>query len=680
MLTAEVAVTQKRGSRMNNNPEKLDYKETRKQSILELLELNKKVLYKYWIEIFICTISISLSVYHLFIAYAGSVEAHAFRSTHLAFTMVIVLLIKPLGRSTFSAPKNKWILVDLFLTSIVIAIQVYTLWDIDEFNLRAGEPTFYDIVAGTLLILILLECTRRVVGWAMVIIAVFFLLHTSFTEYFPSVLFGPPTKWHIIIDYLFIRQNGVYGIPTMVMATYIFLFILFGAILVRSGAGRFFINVALALTGDKTGGPAKASVISSCLMASVSGSCVANVVTTGSFTIPLMKRIGYKPYFAAAVEACASSGGQIMPPIMGAAAFLIAEFLRTPYLLVALASLVPALIYFFSIYVMVHFEAQRLKLPTISKENLPDLWKEIKNGGHLFISIIIIIALLVIGYTPMFASFWAIISILVLSSLRKETRMSPSQIFSALEEGARMAASVSVACATAGIIIGCVYVSGTGLKIANLVVSIADGRLWLALIVTMITSMILGMGLTTTAVYITLAALVIPALVQMGVEPIAAHLFAFYFGLLSMITPPVALASFAAAGIAGANPMRTGFHSVRLGISKYILPFVFVYAPGMLFVGTWDHITLTIIGGFVGILALTVCTEGRLYTNVNWKLRGLMAISALLFFLPGIDLCSIYITTTSFKIPQLFTHLAGWLLFGLLLLNQNKKRSARVAQ
>jgi TRAP transporter 4TM/12TM fusion protein len=309
------------------------------------------------------------------------------------------------------------------------------------------------------------------------------------------------------------------------------------------------------------------------------------------------------------------------------------------------AALFPALIYFFSIFVMVHFEARKRNLSTIPPEALPVFKKEIKRGGHLFISILIIITLLIIGYTPMFAAFWAILSIFFLSALRPETRMTARDILSALEEGARGAVAVSVACATAGIIIGCVFVSGLGLKFSNIIVTLSGGYLAIALVLTMFASLILGMGLTTTAVYITLAALVIPALVNMGVEPIAAHMFAFYFGLVSAITPPVALASFAAAGIAGSNPMQTGFHSFRLGIAKYILPFVFIYAPGMLFVGEWQQIVLSIIGGFAGIYALTVTTEGWMFERVGWLTRIVMGASAVGLFHPG-----------------LMTDLGGWIL------------------
>lgn len=657
---------------MSADTEKLEYKEQKKESILEWLVAQKRGALHYPLELAICFLSVSLSVYHLYVAYAGCLEAHAFRSTHLAFVMVLCFLLRPIGRKNWTDPKNGWFALDLFFAALVVAIQVYTLWDLDAFIFRRGDLTDMDLWVGTIMLVLLLEATRRAMGWAMVIIAGFFMIQTAFSDHFFGIFYGPPSSWFTMIDYLFMRENGIYSIPLMVMATYIFLFILFGAILVRSGAGRFFINVALALTGSKTGGPAKASVVASCLMASVSGSAVANVVTTGSFTIPLMKRIGYRPYFAGAVEACASSGGQIMPPVMGAAAFVIAEFLNVPYLQVALAGLFPALIYFFSIFVMVHFEARKRNLATIPPEELPNLKEELKRGGHLFISILVIVVLMIIGYTPMFAAFWAIISILALSFIRKETRMTPRDILSAFEEGARLAVPVSIACAAAGIIIGCVFVSGLGLKFTNVIVGVAGGQLWIALILTMFASLILGMGLTTTAVYITLAALVIPALVKMGVEPIAGHLFAFYFGLVSAITPPVALASFAAAGIAESNPMQTGVHSFRLGIAKYVLPFVFVCAPGMVFIGSWHQILFGIVGGFAGIYALTVFTEGWLDRKVNWMTRIVMAGCALLFFIPGMD---IGLGGLNLVLPYWATHALGWIiLVGMIFLHRFSHR------
>ncbi|MBW1735845.1 MAG: TRAP transporter large permease subunit, partial [Deltaproteobacteria bacterium] len=313
---------------MTRDAEAIQYKDVKKESVLEWLLRQRKGVFKYPLELSVCLLSVTLSIYHLFVAYAGSLEAHAFRSTHLAFVLVLCFLLRPLGRKDWKEPKNGWFAVDLLCVLLVLGVQVYTLWDLDAFIFRRGDLTDMDLYVGTVMIILLMEATRRAVGWAMVVIAGFFLIQTAFSDHFFGIFYGPPSSWFTMVDYLFMRENGIYSIPIMVMATYIFLFILFGAILVRSGAGRFFINVALALTGARVGGPAKASVVSSCLMASVSGSAVANVVTTGSFTIPLMKRIGYRPYFAGAVEACSSSGGQIMPPVMGAAAFVIAEFLN----------------------------------------------------------------------------------------------------------------------------------------------------------------------------------------------------------------------------------------------------------------------------------------------------------------------------------------------------------------
>jgi len=615
---------------------KIEFQISRAQTLFEWFLSQKKLSPQYLIALLVSILSIFLCFYHLFIAFSGSIEAHTFRSTHLCIILILAFLLRPLGRKTWKDPLNAWFLIDLICISLVVFIQIYTMYDLDAFIFRRGDLTDWDIRLGTVFMIILLEATRRTVGWAMVLIASTFIAHTAFSDHFWGIFYGPPSSWFTIIDYLFMRENGIFGIPLMVMATYIFLFILFGAFLMESGAGRFFINVALSLTGFRTGGPAKAAVLSSALMATVSGSAVANVVTTGSFTIPLMKKVGYRKSFAAAVEACASSGGQIMPPVMGAAAFIIAEFLNRPYLEVALAAFFPAVIYFFSIMVQVHFEAKKTNLARIPREELPGFLSELKQGGHLFISIMIIIGVLIAGYTPMLAGFYAIISIFFLSFVRAETRLDPVKLLNAMEEGVSKSLPVSIACSAAGIIIGCVFVSGVGLKFTNLIVTIADGRLWIALILTMIACLILGMGLTTTAVYITVAALVVPALNGMGVVPMAAHLFAFYFGLVSAITPPVALAAFAAAGIANSNPMKTGFFSFRIGLAKYIIPLVFVYDPGMLFIGDPLDITWAIIKGFAGIFMLTITTEGFLFARVGVLGRILACLAAVLIFYPSL--------------------------------------------
>jgi len=582
----------------------------------------------------IVSLSVGLSMYHLFLAYVGLVDAYTFRSTHLSFIMVIAVLFKPLGRASWKDPYNWYSLIDFAIIATIIIVQTYILYDIDAYVFRGGNLNEWDLRLGTAMIFIVLEVTRRLVGWALVLIAGFFLMHARFSDHFFWIFYGPPNGWETIVDYIFMRENGIYGVPTMVMATYIFLFILFGAILLESGGGRIFINLALALTAGRKGGPAKAAILASTLMGTISGASVANVVMTGTFTIPLMKKIGYRPQFAAAVEACASGGGQIIPPVMGAAAFVIAEFLAIPYLKVCLAAIFPSFLYMFSIFIMVHFEAGKYNLPTMRKEDMPSVKEQLKEGGHLFISVLVILGLLVVGFTPMFAAFWAIISLFVLSCLRKETRMTPIKILNFLENGTLKALPVSLSCACAGIVIGSIFISGFGLKFTGLVVSIADGRLWVALILTMFACLILGMGLMTVAVYITVAAIVVPALIALGVTPIAAHFFAFYFGLVCNITPPVAIAAYAAAGIAGSNPMKTGFEAMRLGISKYLLPFVFIFSPGLLFEGPWWEVLRSVTAATIGIFAVTLVTEGWLFDKIKWRIRLLFIVPSILLFLP----------------------------------------------
>ena len=427
-----------------------------------------------------------------------------------------------------------------------------------------------------LLLYLVLDGTRRAVGWAMVFVAGFFMMHALFAHKFFGFFYGPPTNLAKYIDTLFMTSDGIFGIPLYVASTYIVLFIIFGGILIRSGVGRFFVDLAIALTGHRTGGPAKAVVVASGMTGTVYGSAVANVVTTGSFTIPLMKNYGYRAKFAAAVEACASSGGQITPPIMGAAAFIMAEFLEAPYSYVILAAIIPAFLYFTTIYFMVHVEAEKHGIEKIDKSMLPNVFEVLKGGWHMLLSLVVLMGLLIYGYTAMKAGFWAIVSVIILSFLKKKnTRMTVVDFWELLKVGIKSTVPVTIACACAGIIIGSVFVSGLGLKFTQSVIELSGGMLFPLLCLTAISAIILGMGMTTTAVYITVAALIVPSLIQSGIIPVAAHMFAFYFGVVSTITPPVALASFAGAAIAKSPPMSTAVESSKVGIAKYIVPFAF---------------------------------------------------------------------------------------------------------
>ncbi|MCH8844853.1 MAG: TRAP transporter permease [SAR324 cluster bacterium] len=590
-------------------------------------------------------LSIALALFHLYVAVFGTPETRSFRSTHLTVMLVLAILLYPLCRKTVWDPlvrpgdarnglRVSAFLADLALVGLGVGIQIYTLYDIDDFNFRGGNLLPSDLWLGAVMILLVLEATRRAVGPAMVAVTAFFILQALFSDHFFGVFYGPPTTYTKYIDVIFMRPDGIFGIPIMVVSTYIVLFIIFGALLIRSGAGKFFIDLAVALTGHRIGGPAKASVVASAFMGMVSGSAVANVVTTGSFTIPLMKQLGYRPRFAAAVEACASSGGQITPPILGAAAFIIAEFLQVSYLTVAVAAVVPAFLYFATVYFMVHLEAQKHGIERIPRDQLPRLTEVLARGWHLLFSLVVLIALLVAGFTAMMAAFWSIVAIVVLSFINASTRISAADLFAAMEAGVRTTMPVSIACACAGIIIGSVFASGLGLKFTHSVIALSGGSLMVLLILTALASILLGMGLTTTAVYITLAALIIPSLERMGVAPMAAHMFAFYFGVVSTITPPVALAAFAAAGIAGTPPMVTAFEASKVGIAKYLVPFAFVYNPSLLFEGPFWLTAYSTGAALLGVWALSTGIEGWLHGRLAPALRIVLIGAALCLLFP----------------------------------------------
>ena len=590
----------------------------------------------------------ALAIFHLYVAAFGTPEGRSFRSVHLTVMLTLAIFMFPLFRSSIREPlvapgdprNNLRILgfgIDLALVALVMAIEVYTIWDIDAFQLRLGDKYPPDLIVGGILIVIVLEATRRAVGWAMVFVTSFFIIHTLFSDHFYGFFFGPPVRFPKFIDSLFMASDGLFGIPLHVVATYIVLFIIFGAVLIRSGAGRFFIDLAVALTGHRIGGPAKAAVVASGFMGTVSGSAVANVVTTGSFTIPLMKNLGYRPKFAAAVEACASSGGQIMPPIMGAAAFIMAEFLEVPYSEIIIAAAIPAFLYYITIYFMVHLEADKHGIGAVDKASLPRVGETLAGGWHLLIALAVLVYFLLVGYTPMKSAIWGLGTLFALSFVNKGTRMSPVDLLAALEAGIRATVPVTIACACAGLIIGSVFVSGLGLKFTQSVIELSHGNLLVLLALTGVSAIILGMGITTTAVYITVAALIVPALVKSGIVPIAAHMFAFYFGVVSAITPPVALASFAAAAIAKSPPMATAVESTRIGIAKYIVPLIFVYDPSLLFVGPlWQTVVSTALA-MTGLWVLSIGLEGWYRGALSVVQRSAALVAALLILLPPLE-------------------------------------------
>ena len=623
----------------------LHYEERRYHAMLEDVLRARRLGLTGSITVVASVLAIALALYHLFVAGFGTPETLSFRSTHLAVMMILAALIYPLFRSSISEPvvvtgdpgntkRIAGFAIDMVLILGVLAVEIYMLYDIEELQAREGSPDQGDIYMGCLLIFLVLEMTRRAVGWAMVFITGFFIIQTLYANHFFGMLYGPPVSLEMFIDNQFVQPVGVFGIPIFVASTYIVLFIIFGGILIRSGAGRFFIDLAVSLTGHRLGGPAKAAVVASAFLGTVSGSATANVVTTGSFTIPMMKRLGFRARFAAAVEACASSGGQITPPIMGAAAFVIAEFLGVGYLTVVIAAIVPTFLYFSTVYFMVHLEADKHNIPKVPRDELPRLVPVLKDGWHLLLSMVVLIGLLAWGFTATRSAVWAIFALTVLTFVKPHTRMSPVDLLSALESGVRTTIPVTVACACAGIIIGSVFVSGLGLKFTGSVIDMAGGVLLILLFLTAIAAIILGMGLTTTAVYITVAALIVPALVEIGVRPMAAHLFAFYFGVVSTITPPVALASFAAAAIAGSPPMATAWESARIGIAKYLVPFIFVYNPSLLFEGPWWWTAYSTITAFGGVWLLSLAIEGWYNGPLSMALRIPLGAAAICLMYP----------------------------------------------
>ena len=597
---------------------------------------------------FISALAIAFSVFQLYTAIFGVLDAMLQRSVHLSFGLALIYLLYPASKKWSF---NKLHPLDAFLAVAGALSPMYIIINYQKLVLRAGTATTLDIVFGVIGILLVLEAARRVVGVPMVVIAVVFIIYAFIGPYIPGKLAHRGANFETLVQHLYYTTEGIFGIPIGVSSTFIFLFILFGAFLERTGLGQLFIDLANSVAGWAAGGPAKVAVISSALLGTVSGSSVANVVGTGSFTIPMMKRLGYKPEFAGAVEATASTGGQLMPPIMGAAAFLMAEFTGIPYSRIIGAAVVPAILYYFGVWAGVHFEAKKNGLRGLSREELPKLKNVITERGHLIIPLIAIIYLLVSGYTPMRAALWAIVLSIISSWLKKSTRIPPIEIVRALEAGARAALGVLAATACAGIIIGVVTLTGLGLKLGSVLVDIAGGKLIPTLFFTMLTSLILGMGVPTTANYVITSTITAPAVIMLlsrkaGLDPYAvapaniilpAHMFAFYFGIIADVTPPVALAAFAGAGIAKANPMKTGLNASKLAIAAFLVPYIFVMNPQMLLFNiNFLSFVWMLITSLIGIVAVASAVNGWLMTNTVWYERILGFVGGVLLIDPGL--------------------------------------------
>lgn len=576
--------------------------------------------------------AVILGLFQLYTAYFGALGALQQRAVHLVLVFVLVFLLKPIRKEH----RMPWVIIDSLCIAASLIVGVYVFQKADQFALRALTINTSDTIVGIVGMVLVFEATRRVMGWVMPAIAGVFMAYAFFGPYMPDIIAHRGFGIERIAYQMFYTMEGVFGQPLAVSATFVAVFVIFAAFLRKTGAGDFFMDIAFSLFGRYRGGPAKVAIVSSTLFGTFSGSAVANVVGTGTLTIPLMKSTGYKSHFAAAVEAVASTGGQIMPPVMGAAAFLITEFIGIPYTKIAVAALVPALLYYFTVYVMVDLEAAKTNLVGLPSDKLPSFKKKLKEGWPFLAPLVVLIYLLAeSGSTPSLAAFWSIITVVVVAFIHPAYKFTVRDCLKCLESGGRGVVEVAAACATAGIIIGVITLTGMGLKLSMILVNLAAGSTLLLLILTAVVCLILGMGVPTTAAYLIVATLVAPALIKMGVYPLAAHMFVFYYAVVSMITPPVALASYAAAGIAQCSPMQVGVTSVRMGIVALIVPFMFVYGPQLLLVGTWPEVVQSIITSVIGCYALSVSIHGWFKVQLPLYVRAMFLIGGLGLIKPG---------------------------------------------
>jgi TRAP transporter 4TM/12TM fusion protein len=586
-----------------------------------------------WLRWLVAGVAVTMSVYHMYVAAFGPPEAMIFRGTHLMFALALVFMLYPVRPAGSAA----WRVADLLLLAGGLGAVLHIFFNYDYFTNRIiyiDELTIADKFWAIVSVLVVLEGTRRVLGWALPLTAIAFLVYAAFFTH---------VKTPVLLEQLYFSTEGIFGSTLGVSASYVMLFVLFGAFMEKSGTGQLFMDFALSITGHTAGGPGKVSVISSSLFGTVSGSAVANVMVDGPLTIPLMKRSGFRPPFAAAVEATASTGGQIMPPVMGAAAFVMAEFLAVPYAQVALWAVVPALLYYVAVFFAVHFEAKRHGLHGVPRSELPRFGRVMRDRGHLFIPILVILVGLLYGYSAPLCALVGALSCMPVALARATTRAGITwrSVLDALEDGAKNTLAVAMACACAGIVIGCVTITGLGITFTQVVVGLAQNALVLALVLTAVAGIILGMGMPTTPAYIVMVALLVPALIKLGAATPAAHMFAFYFAILSAITPPVALAVFAAASLAKADLWASGWAAVRVGAAGFIVPFMFVYEPMLLLIvkdwsADWLFVVWAVISATIGVICLAGGLFGWLLAAASpWQRVALLA-AALLLIKPGL--------------------------------------------
>lgn len=590
-------------------------------------ELDREQSYrehKCWRQYITVFISVIFVIFQLYATLSGAITAQVLRATHLAFVQLLAFLLFP---PTKNSPRNTLPWYDIVLGLIGAACWLYIVVNFDSLVRRSGNNTPLDVAVGIVGILVLFESCRRIVGLPIMIIAGSFIVFAFAGKYLPGFLHHRGYSLQRVVCHLFYNTEGIMGTPIGACSTFIFLFILFGALLEKTGIGHFFIDVCNALAGGASGGPAKVAVLSSALLGTVSGSSVSNTVGSGSFTIPMMKKLGYKGEFAGAVEAAASTGGQIMPPIMGAAAFLMAESLGLPYITIVKAAIVPAILYFTGIFITVHLEAKKLGLKGLPKDQLPRFMPLLLKKGYMILPLVVIIYFLCAGKTAVFAALMGIIACVLVgfgvsvSDLAhgRKPSFGGKDIVEIMCTAARNIISVAIACGMAGIIIGIVTLTGLGLRLGNGLVMLAHGKLLLTLVFTMVASIILGMGAPTTANYLITSTITAGAIISLGIEPLAAHMFAFYFGIIADVTPPVALAAIAGAAIAKAKPMKTALNATKLAIGAFIIPYMFVYNSKMLMINASVlSVVMIIVTAILGMFGISVALEGYGFNNTGF--------------------------------------------------------------
>jgi len=571
------------------------------------------------------------SLFAMYTSGFGLLSAMAQRSIHWLFMVVCIFLLYPIKKGK---PIGVW---DILLAAASVAATLYVVLTWEKNALRIADPALWEIAVCVAGVLLVLEATRRSMGMAMPIIALIALAYAFLGPYLPGMLKHKGFSLSGLSSFLYTTSEGIFGMAMGTSATYIIVFVLFGSFLAKSGAGQLFVDLSLAATGRKRSGPAQATILSNALMGIISGSPVANVVTTGSFTLPLLRSAQYPMVEGAAILAVAATGAMFTPPVMGAAAFLIADYLAVPYGNVVMAAIVPAVLFYISLVVYADICAAKSGLTGLQADHMPDWRAALRDRGQLLIPIILLIVLIVNGWSALKSAFWCVLLIVVLATLKKSTRMPPKAIAQALVDGSKDTLSIAAACACAGIIVGVVSATGLGVKFSSLLMQVAGNSPVLALLLTMVAAIIMGMGLPPTAVYIIMAALTVPALTAMGITNMAAHFFVFYFSCVGAITPPVALAAYSASAVAHTDPMKTGWTAFRMGLVAYIIPFLFAFNPVLLLQGgSLPDTVLALTTATLGVFFFTFASEGYFKGYLHPLIRILFVAGSLSLMVPGL--------------------------------------------